>query len=359
MTMKHLAHAAIAATLAAAAPGAHAQPWRGEPLEAAAPFEGLATRAKAAMNADPSTALAHARDALAVARRARLADQAIQEATARWLMGEALIRLNRPGEAGPLVEHALAAVAPAQPGSELHGRLLMTRASVLADRGRTAAAHEGFRAAYRVFLALEDRRGQAMALQNIGSIHQDAGDYARVLDSYEAAARLYPDDPTLLVAAHNNRANALKALGRYAEAEAAFREALQVSRTLASPVLEARIRTNMAAAEVLAGDFAAAEANIAEGLRITERDPAAAEWRAFLFGVAAQAALKQGDLQRASALLDRTFEGVDPQRSHMAYRDFHRTASEVYGQLRDGRRAQIHRVALRRLDGQGSQLASR
>jgi tetratricopeptide (TPR) repeat protein len=235
----------------------------------------------------------------------------------------------------------------------------MTRASVLADRGRTAAAHEGFRAAYRVFLALEDRRGQAMALQNIGSIHQDAGDYARVLDSYEAAARLYPDDPTLLVAAHNNRANALKALGRYAEAEAAFREALQVSRTLASPVLEARIRTNMAAAEVLAGDFAAA------GSRSVIRSPsamlasAAAEWRAFLFGVAAQAALKQGDLQRASALLDRTFEGVDPQRSHMAYRDFHRTASEVYGQLRDGRRAQIHRVALRRLDGQGSQLASR
>jgi tetratricopeptide (TPR) repeat protein len=358
MTIKKMAQAAVLAALLGGPVAALAEPATADAVHAPTAFDELIGSAKAAMTSDPAAALVRSGEALTAARKGpAAADRAIHIATAQWLQGEALLRLNKPAEAQAVIEQALAVVAARQPNTNLHGRLLMARAGALQEQGQTRPALEGFQAAYDLFRAADDRRGQALALQNIGSIHQDTGDYEQVLRVYAQAAAVYPDEPALLVSAHNNTGNALKELGRYVEAEAAFKAALRISKELESPVLEARILTNLASTQVLSGHLDKAQDNIATGLRIADRDAAAAEWRAFMWGVSAQSALKRGDLRKAASLLDRTFEGVDPRTSQMVYRDFHRTAYQVYARLGDGSQASLHRRALQRLDGQAHHLA--
>ena len=64
-------------------------------------------------------------------------------ATAQWLQGEALLRLNRLDEANPVIKEGLAAVAGA-PNTKLHGDLVMAQAGVLATQGRVQEALNDF-----------------------------------------------------------------------------------------------------------------------------------------------------------------------------------------------------------------------
>src|SRR5438067_7552217 len=109
-----------------------------------------------------------------------------------------------------------------------------------------------------------------------------------------------------------------------------------------SPLLQVRILTNLASAEVKAGRLNAAEQHIARGLQIAAHDPSATEWRAYLWGVQAQAAAAEGDSARAGRLLDRVFAGVDLKKSDLVYRDFHETAFHVYDKLGQDQRALQH-----------------
>lgn len=349
MTIKQMAQAAVIAVLLATPVTADAQLRADVASQATKAFDDHVAGAKSSMTSDPATALSRATAALAAAPTGPTLEAPIRAATAQWLQGEALLRLNRPADALAPLERALAVVAERQPNSNLHGRLLMARAGAQADRGRTAEALAAFEAAHRLFQAANDRRGQALALQNIGAIYQDAGEYERVLQCYAEAAKVYPDEPELLVSAHNNRGNALKELHRYAEAETAFQNALAVSRELESPVLEARILTNLAAVLMKMGRLQLAETRLRQADRIAERDPAASEWRPFIWGVRAQVALRRGDLSRASDMIARTFRGVDLGSSDLVFRDFHRTAVEVYGRTGDGAQAALHGRALRRM----------
>jgi tetratricopeptide (TPR) repeat protein len=88
---------------------------------------------------------------------------------------------------------------------------------------------------YAFVLRELDRRGEAMCYVNEsvrvnprysrgwrtkGALHRDAGNHAEGLACYERAIALDPEDPV----ARQNRINALGALGRKVEAEAARRE---------------------------------------------------------------------------------------------------------------------------------------
>ncbi len=359
MTARRILRAAAAALICAAPglpAGAAARP---PPAADISAFDSQVGAAKAAMMGAPQEALARAQGALTLAR-GQDGDprRAVKIATAQWLEGEALLRLNRLAEARPIVDAALASVAVSAPNSKLHGDLMMAQGGVLATTGQVQPALRDFQTAYTIFGAAHEPRSQAMALQNIGSIYQDAGDYPKVLQYYAQSAELYRGDPALLVSAYHNTANALKEQKKYPEAEAEFQRARAVAREMKSPFLEGMILADMAQAEVLAGHLDAADRHIAEGQRLSQGDPAAREWRPFLTGVAAQAALKRGQLSAAAALIEKTFADANPNTTSLLYRDFHETAFQVYSKLGDDRRALTHLQAFKRLDDEARELSA-
>ena len=319
-------------------------------------FETVIDASKQAMMSDPQIALTRAREALAVATSDAGPDRPSRIATAQWLEAEALIRTNHASDAEPVITRALAAIAH-QPNTKLHGDLMMAQGAARATQGKVQAALQDFQTAHDIFRAAGEPRGQAKALQEIGSIYQDAGDYPRVLQYYAQSAEAYQADPALLLTAYNNKANAYKEMGRLAEALKEFRLALKVAEDMDSPMLEAHILTNLASAEVLAGHPKAADAAISRGFQLARGEQAAQE-RPYLSGVAAQAAQRRGDLRQAAADLRATFEGVDLATTSLPYRDFHRTAYEVYSRLGDDHRALAHLKAFKRLDDEARALAA-
>ena len=350
--------AAVAALALSLAPSlAHANSQA--PPTAPTAFEASVAAAKAAMMADPRAGLQRAQDAMAVAQREPAGpSQAEHLATAQWLQASALLRLNRLDEAGPLIERGLAAAAVRAPDSKLYGDLMMAQADYLGMRGQEAQALARFQAAYRIFGKAGQPRSQAMALQYIGSIYQDAGDYAKVLDYYAQSADLYPGDLALLITADNNIGNALKSQKKYAEAAAEFEKALTIARRMKSPQLEMEVLTNLAASEVQQGRLNAAQGHVDAALKIAGADPAGRDELPFIWGVSAQLQLARHQPRAAAQLLARTFQGVDLAASPAPFRDFHETAYQVFTQLHDDPQALAHLRAFKRLDDQTRELAA-
>jgi signal transduction histidine kinase/CheY-like chemotaxis protein len=353
MDAKRLAGAA-GALMVAAASVAHAD-------APAAPdsFDARVAAAKAAMMTDPRIAFGEAQAALDLARRQRKdASQPVHVATAQWLQGAALLRLNRLDEAAPVIDQALAAAAARAPDSKLQGDLTMAKADFLAMKGHVQPALERFQAAYRIFGKAHQPRSQAMALQYIGSIYQDAGDYAKVLEYYAQSADTYPADLALLITADNNIGNALKSQKKYAEAAAEFERALVIARKMKSADLETQVLTNLAAAEASWGRLDAAQRHLGEALRIAQTDPAAHDELPAIWGVSAQVELARHQPRAAAQLLARTFHGVDLATSPPPFRDFHETAYQAFTALHDDRQALAHLRAYKRLDDQTRDLAA-
>ncbi|MBL8773778.1 MAG: tetratricopeptide repeat protein [Phenylobacterium sp.] len=350
--------ASAAAVLATAAPAARAFAPEPAALAPATPFDQRVAAAKQAMMADPQTALSESLAALDAARRETGAARSERIATAQWLQGEALLRLNRLDAARPVIREGLKAVASGSPDSKLHGDLLMAQAGVLATQGQVQPALADFHAAYRIFGKAGEARSQAIALMNIGSIYQDARDYAKVLQYYAQAADLYPGDPSLLVSARNNIGNALREQKRFAEAEAEFERARAIAREMKSALIEAHVMANLAATEVEHGKLDAAQRHVNEALRLANADAAAREALPGVWAVAARLELARNRPQAAAALAERAFAGVDLEKTSLLDRDFHETAYRAYLALGDEPRALAHLRAFKRLDDEARDLAA-
>jgi len=342
----------MAAVLAAAPMAALAAP------ADAASFEGRVDAAKTAMMGDPQAALARSTEALQVARGRADAQQAVRIATAQWLQGEALFRLNRLDEAAAILDQALAVVQVKAPNTKLHADLLMAKACVQAGRGQVQPALEGFQAVYKIFGKAGEPRSQAKALMYIGSIYQDARDYKKVLQYYAQAAELYPADQVLLVTADNNVGQALRSLKRYREAVEAFEKARAVARQMQSSGLEAEILTNQAVAEIEWGRLDAAQAHVDASRRLLLGDPGARDELPAIWAVAARIQLERHNPAAAAQLLGRAFEGIDLETTPLPFRDFHETAYRTFTQLGDEHRALAHLRAFKRLDDQTRELAA-
>jgi len=353
---------AAASAPAARAPAPQAAPAR-PPAPAANPaavtrFDAEVASAKSAMLVDPEQGLRHATIATRLASQfpgSTAREMAL--ATAHWLQGESLMRLNRPTDADPIVSQALRQAARYTPGTKLHGDLLQADGWVSVRLGRVQRALEDFQGAHKIYGSIGEPRGQAKALMNIGSIYNDAGDYQRALQYHAQAAEVFAGDPSIDVATRNNRGNALRQLGRFRAAEAEYRQALTAAQKLDSPLLTARILTNIAAAQELSGQLAQADASADRGLAIT-RNPAAADWRPFLWGVKAQIAFRRGDRAAAIDYIGRTFTGVDLDHTAMPYREFHDFARTVYEQAGNDRLALAHLEAFKRLEDESRQVAA-
>ncbi len=320
-----------------------------------AAFEAAIGQAKSSMMADSAAALKHAREAASLypgdsedAQQARL--------TAQWLEAEALMRLNRADEAAEIIESAIDAATLDFNGSKLHADLLRSEAGLRVSQGEYGEALNSFLQAHELYEALGEARSRAIVLQNIGSLYSDARDYERVLSYYKQANEVFPEDKALALSAHNNTGNALKALDRLVAAEAEFRAALDVASQMDSPLLEARIMTNIASTQYLAGDLDAAERTVKRGLRIAYAS--APQWMPFLYGVRAQIAVARGEMGSARMYLGRTFENENLEATSPFFRDFHETAYAVYSEAGNYKVAAQHLEAFHRIDGQAQNLSS-
>lgn len=276
-------------------------------------------------------------------------ERATALANALWLQAEAFGRSNQAHEAAPLVERALDLIDGIPQTTSIRGDLLLTRGRIAHATGDTQLAFESFIQAYEEYRVQEVARGQAMSLQKIGDIYSDAGDYTRALENYDQSMQIYSEEPGINMVTENNRANALRGLERYSEAEEHYRRALDIARTMESPYLLARILTNIAHTQVLGGDYANAEITADEGLSLMPEGQSSG-WEPFLWGVKAEVAFERGSIPEARRFIARTFTGMDLTATPMPFREMHETAYRIYQAARQPETALAHLEAFKRLE---------
>ena len=328
------------------------------PVAAAGPVDARLDAAKAAMMGDPGAALTLSTQALALAKADAGPRRDQEIAAAQWLQGEALLRLDRPDEAAPVIAAGLAVAAAKAPDSKLHGDLVMTQAALEAARGQVQLALRDFQAAYRIFGKAGHPRGQAVALQNIGSIYQDAHDYEKVLHYYAQSAEAYPADQLLQLSAANNIGNALMDGEQYGRAVVEFERGRKIAHAMGSPQLEARITANQAIAEVHGGHPDAAWRLIGAADALLRPLPDARDARRSVMKATVQVELARGHPKAAAALLDPLFAGVDLKTTGPDYVDLHAAAYKTYKQLGQTELSLAHLEAFKRLDDQAQTLAA-
>ena len=204
-------------------------------------YESEIEAARGQMMGDPPAALGHAERAgdLALALPEEARNTAI--ARAQWLQSEAMTRLGRPGEAKPLAEAALDRLGSEPVAKQLYADLLVSLGRASKLTGEHGRALKAFQDAYEEYRAISATRSEAITLQSIGSIYNDARQYERAIDYFDDSAQRFSDDAALDLAGYNNRANAYRELGEYEQARAQYEQALSLAEGLGSAMLEARI----------------------------------------------------------------------------------------------------------------------
>lgn len=307
--------------------------------------------AKTAMMSDPQKALDGALAALAQIHDLPASPQKrVAEITVTWLQSEALYRLNQAPKALPLVNSVLPDALRLVPGTKLAGSLVLVHGRLSSATGSVQTALADYQRAYEIYGHANDPRHQAIALQQIGSLYQDARDFPRALQYYKQASETYGADPALDVTADNNIADALNGMRRYADAAAEFGRALDIARKLDSPSLEVDILENIAASQRANGDLRAAEASVDEASRIAAKDKSAAAEEPFLWGARAIIAYQRGDIAKARDAVERAFAHADLAKTDPQYLDFHKAAFDIYSKLGDDHHALLHLKAYKRLD---------
>lgn len=317
---------------------------------AQARFEDLIGESRSAMLSNPAKALGFAQQATKAATAiTNERERQLAQSQAHWLEAEALNRTGKVDEASRVAGDALRLVEQIDAGSKLNGDLLATIGRISRAKGDVVAALGLYQRAFQIFEAKGERRSQALVLQYIGTLYFDAGDFERTLKYYADSAELF-DDPAIRMSARTNQAGALTELKRYDEAFAQYRQALDIARSMDSDEMVTHIITNMANDQLIAGNVAAAQKLVSQGLASRgAQDP---ELAGFLRGVQAGIDLAKHDAPAARANLDVLFKGHDPATTSQDYVDFHLIAAKVYAATGDFQRAFAHAQAYQRLDNE-------
>ena len=309
-------------------------------------FEEEIARAKASMQINPGEARAAATKAEALAE-----EDSVRIATARWLQGEAALRMNNISAAKPLIANALASLDKKGPATKLRGDLTMSLGGVHAAEAKVALALADYQTAHNIFRDIGETRSQSIALATIGTLYVSADDQLNALKYFDRALDVYKADPGLAVSIHNNRGGILKDLKQYEKAAAEFRQSVNLAREMKSAQMEARILGNVARLEIARNNLTAAQAVIGRGLALAQTGEATG-WRPQLNSIAAEIAYKRNDLTTARRLIELSFAGVPFDRTDASFREAHYTAYSIYRALNDDARTLAHLQAMKRLDDQ-------
>jgi len=316
-------------------------------------FDRLIGESKSLMMSDPAQALAVAYSAETEAQlhaEGPRQDEAL--ATGLWLQSEALLRLNKAAEARPTIDRAFSYATRVGKDTKLQGDLNLCLARVSSMLGDLALSLKSFHKAYDIYVAVGDARGQSMALQGLAVIYGDAQDFEHEISYYKLASQAFSGDPALDLSLAHNLGEGLKRLGRYQEALESFQNALKISQKMDSPLLRARILTNIAGIYVRLKNLEAADnaADQALALLGNANDN--------VWGVKAEIEFDRGDIAKAKEYIARAFGGLNPNTTPSTFRDTHEIAFKIYMAAGDTGRAVQHHIALKRLDDEERTLAA-
>lgn len=320
-------------------------------------FEALVEASRQSMMRDPQAALDHARAAeqrIAIDIEAAERDEA--HATLYWLQAEALTRLGRPVDAAPIAQQALAVLGELPAATKLYADILVANARIEKLTGLYGESLEHFQRAYAVFQEIGEPRSEAIVLQAIASIYKDAHQHERAVDCYIDATERFSGDPTLELSARNNLGNAYRDMGEYEVAEQNFSRAYEIALEMQSPILQARILSNLASLQVDMGRVDAADASLDQAFSLI--GPGETEWARFLWGVRAEAAYGRGDYDAARSAIGRTFDGLSLRETTQPFVEFHEAAALIYEASGDFTRAVPHLRAFKRLDDEARDVAA-
>ncbi|WP_375286892.1 ATP-binding protein [Sphingomonas sp.] len=320
-------------------------------------FNAEVARAKATMLADPAAALRAAQSARVRAERnASGREQALMQATASWLEGEAYLRMSEADRAAPLIDATVRQATRIAPGSRLLADALLSRGTLRTESGDVAGAMNDFHAAHDLFRKLNEPRSQARSFAQIANLYYDAYDWTNALRYYGEALETFQADPGLAVAIHNGRGLALTELERFPEASREFNRAQAIARGMGSPLLSATVLNNAARTWLLQNQVDRADRAIKASIAET-RDVATLGFRASQLAIVADVAFHRGELSRAARIIGQVFAGRDLNATTLVDRDAHETAYKIYRVTGDDDLALEHLAASKRLDKEATELA--
>lgn len=315
----------------------------------------LVGRAKETMRANPEQAFALARQAEAVLSAGGKDIEPLARAELLWLQGEALVRLDDAIAASGKIDLALKLLAATDKPTVLRGDLLLSRGWIATTKADVAQALADYQTAHNIFRSLGETRKQAIALQQIASLYRQTGDLKMAIRYDAESSEIYKGDPGLDLFSLNNRGNALRVLGNLPQAEAEYRRALVVARSMASKVYQVSILRNIAGVQIDAHRYADAARTIRQA-SLLEADPGNAH--SPLVALSARLAYDQGNHLRAASLIAKYFAGINLATTELADRDAHETAYKVYQHSAVPALALRHLEALKRLDDKTASLAA-
>ena len=315
--------------------------------------------AQSAMSTDERVALQLASDAYAqIAALPPSPSKQVSAATAAWLKAEALYRLNRGAEALPDVDRALASIAELPSNAKLQGDLTLVRGRIALSQGQYGAALIDDQKAFRIYQKAKIHRQESIALTEIGSLYSSAQDYEKQLFYLKAASEAYQGDAYITLNLQNNSAIALRAIGKINESTAQLYKAMEIAKTQKNKVLTAFILSNIAANQITAKKLGEASSTIAKAQALITGDPNATEERATLWGQSATIAFRQGHVQAAKIMIEKTFANGALNDHSEAARDFHQLAYEIYKSAGDPAKALKHHELYEHLSAEALKLAA-
>lgn len=226
-------------------------------------------------------------------------------------LGHALHLRGRYDEAASHFDRALALWEPDDLGER--ALTLLNRGHLHLDLGEADRARERFREALALSRQAEDRAGEAMALNALGLLAQDAGQPSEALEPLRGALALREPGT-------RGRAATLSALGvtyrqldQLDDARRAYTEALSIFRDLGDSREQARTLGNLGRLETDAGRDAAALADFDRALGLFQALDAPSEMAWTLEGKA-RVLRRRGDLEAARGLMEEALAAVERRR---------------------------------------------
>jgi signal transduction histidine kinase len=320
-------------------------------------FDALIAEAKVDFDSNLAKAVETTKVAEALAGQAAPEDRARLAATAEWVQGEAYLRMNDTGRAAAIIDHAIALVSTTGRVTKLNGDLLLSRGGLDSAHADVAGALAAYQHAHKIFEAIGETRSKVIAILYIGLLYQEASDYQNALKYYNQASEVGLSDDKVLLSIFINKGVSLQELGRYAEALAQFRKALEIAGRMHAKLVEAQILRNIARGQLLTRQADAADRTIAQGFAVSRGVEAASARNHFLV-LSAWSARLHGRLGDADRLIARAFDGIDPNKSTLDLREGHQIAYDIYKQAGLQSQALKHLEALKTLDDKTSTLAA-
>lgn len=272
----------------------------------------------------------------------------LELAEAAWVNANAKFRLGRANDARVILELSSRAAPNGANGDRIRAYIKLLAGVMARNDGDFGRALQMYRQAQQGFIASGDDRGQALALQSLGSLYADVGDGESAIRYLALSQETYEGDDPFLLILHNNMGVAYQTGFDHSNAIVQFQKALAIADRLGMDAYATRIRLNIVLSALHSGQLGLARSVLAE-IGPAE-NYANAMQQADIRGFQAFLALKEGRNVRATELIAHALRGVDSQTSAAAYRKLHLFAYTIYAAQGDRARALEHLEAVRRLD---------